>query len=132
MPDKYVVYSIRNAFSGPPPDINRCPICATLLSISDVKPSKHVSNDVSDPQFGSIHLFSHLLECEECHWWAVRESWTNYEYGHTFDFLITGTTVKETECHASVWSQAMEEDDIYQKVMPLPEKLIQRFAGGRK
>jgi hypothetical protein len=132
MSDKYVVYSIGNALSGPPLDINRCPICDALLSISDVTPSKRVLNEVSERQFGSIHLFSHLFACKECHWWAVRESWTNYEYGHTFDFLITGTTVEGTECHTSAWSQVMEVEDIYQRVMPLPEKLMQRFAGGKK
>jgi hypothetical protein len=132
MSDKYVVYSIRNVFSGSSSDLNRCPICDTLLSISDVKPSKRVLNEVSDRQFCSIHLFSHLFTCKHCHWWAVRESWTNYEYGHTFDYLITGTTIEERECGASAWCQAMEEKDIYQRVMPLPEKLIQPFAGGRK
>ena len=70
-----------------------------------------------------------------CQWWAVRESWSLYEWGVEYDFLILGQTndpgivFEDPNQQISPWLKVLENEHIYEKVTALPDTLAVLFTG---
>lgn len=131
---KYAVYDLLAYFSSQPGDIKRCPVCNGALSKSMISPSKAVVAYLATATIGH-HEFSHLYECSACQWWAVRESWDDFEHiGQTFDSLIVNLAdgTERTNRRGSSWHLALEDVDVYRNEKPLPDTLGKLFGGGKK
>jgi hypothetical protein len=133
--EKYIVYNLRSFFSRPPGDIAICPDCEHSIVSADLKPSKRVSEDLSDRSARAVHFCSRLYSCMSCRWWAVRESWSLYVLGVDYDFLIVGQTndpgmaIEDPNQQDPPWLKVLENEHIYEKVTPLPNILATLFTG---
>jgi hypothetical protein len=73
-----------------------------------------------------------LYKCEDCSWWAIRESWGDREWSDGPDYLIVEQE-NQTERRSSQvqpWEQILEDLNIYEHTQPLPENLGKLFTGG--
>jgi hypothetical protein len=132
----YVVYDLRSYFSRQPGDIRLCPRCENNISVFNLTPSKAVTDCLAGAIIPS-HEFSVLYECKGCHWWAIRESWGDREYSDGPDCLVvvneeSVSDSSETPHQGALpWTQALEDEYLYEKMLPLPDSVGRLFAEHR-
>ena len=82
-----VCYELNNYFSIQPPQILQCPQCGKPLTKETTDPTECGINFIEQ---GLIpHVETIRSHCQVCHWWALREIYTEYEGSGIADMLIT-------------------------------------------
>ena len=132
----YVVYDLRSYFSRQPGHLRLCPNCGENISVLNLSPSKLVTNFLAGATI-PCHEFSVLYKCKACHWWAIRESWGDREGSDGPDCLIISGEKRarnistNPEQDDSLWNFVLEDEHIYDKVLPLPNNLGRLFTENR-
>jgi hypothetical protein len=125
---KYVVYELWSYFDDPPSEILCCPAWESSVSIKRIRPSKAVAKYYPD-RFLHKHE-AYVYRCESCFWWAVRESWLDYELNVDPDYLVVGESPCGQQCLP--WLQVLEKEDLYERPMSLPESLGRWLSHGKR
>ncbi len=133
----YVVYDLRSYFRRQPGHLRLCPNCGKDISVSALSPSKSVTDFLALATI-PLHEFSVLYQCEDCHWWGIRESWSDRESSYDPDCLIVGKeksvpdTNQPPSQDALPWNLALKDEHLYDKVLPLPYTFGRLFAERRE
>jgi hypothetical protein len=125
---KYTVYELWSYFSEPPGELLCCPVCESPISIKTIGQSKAVSK-----YYRGHTPFRHeayVFKCKSCPWWAVREGWAEYETKVDPDYAIVGEIDDNQE--GSPWLQVLENEHLYEKPLPLPERIGKWFSHGKR
>lgn len=129
---KYAVYQlIPKQYVYPPDGFRCCPTCKGPLSKSDISPSKAVTSYVATATMG-YNEFSNLYECSTCHWWAVWECFGDAEGSSHVHYLIASLDDDTQSSRDKPWSQVLEDENVYDRDMSLPETLEQVLMGGKR
>jgi hypothetical protein len=125
---KYIVYELWSYFLEPPGEILCCPACENTVSIHRIGPSKAVSKYYPD-RFLHMHE-AYVYQCKSCPWWAVRESWFDYELNVIPDYLVVGVSDGGQESLPRV--QVLGNENLYERPVSLPDNIGRWFSHGRK
>jgi hypothetical protein len=137
----YVSYNIQSLFHQKPGCPTECPMCKGNLTTTEIKPSQAMQECVPGPDFD--YGSSLLLVCDDCRWWCVREHYEFIDgsaarrYGK--DYLIYSlpqdpdhpTPEMSAEVAEKPWLLALNDADVYRKLLRLPEEVARLLPGGQ-
>lgn len=82
-----VCYALNEYFGIQPENIAVCPLCKTPLILKSTDPT---ACGLEFMEYGLIPGVETIrAHCHECHWWMLREIYTEYEGSGVVDLLIT-------------------------------------------
>lgn len=132
--DNYIVYFLRDYFSIQPGHLHQCPSCGKSISVTDLPPSKKVTDYLEQATYPS-HNYTVLYKCTDCHWWAIRESFIDYELSDGQDYLVvcnekSPTDISQTPNQdASPWTMVLKRKYYSVGTPPLPDTLRRLLLG---
>ncbi len=84
-----ICFDLRSVFERQPLVPVACPMCAGPLEYGEVPPSP-VGREHLASELGPMLDPTQLYLCQDCRWWAIRESGWYIEVYCVFDYFITG------------------------------------------
>ncbi len=130
---KIIVYNFQSYISRQPGHLRVCPDCGKEISVLSL-PASRVVDEILTLAVIPCHEFTVLYQCEHCHWWAIRESWSDCEGNYAPDCLVVPSEKslsdanQQAEPDASPWNLLLQDEHLYDKVIPLPENLGKLFT----